>query len=202
MLPPRADSSHHRAPGIIVAAAFASMVCSQAWEQPVIEDFFNESPRGAFSTLFEGCQAQMCACGVPPELLQDEEGNPVPFVALNVQNTDMLDAVIDRPYPEDSGKVGMFINGRNCGRWIEITFLENCNGWEHEAHHDPPGICGVNAYEVDPMTNYNRDGYSGNKAYAVVADSCQEGSYWYGAPFSSRLAERGLRFMADRACNK
>jgi hypothetical protein len=51
-----------------------------------------------------------------------------------------------------------------------------CKG--HDSSADPPDICGANAYKADPMTNYKLDEYSGNKAFAVVADSCQDNNYW------------------------
>jgi hypothetical protein len=78
--------------------------------------------------------------------------------------------------------MGMFQNGKNCGRWVEITFTSNCVGHGHDSHKEPPDICGVNPYEQDVESHYKADGISSHKAYAVVADSCQDNNYWCAKP--------------------
>jgi hypothetical protein len=112
-----------------------------------------------------------CGCGIPPELLEDSDGFPVPYVALNVQNTGILDDALARPLKEGSDFMGMFNNGINCGRWIEITFMENCVGKGNSLVGEPPMVCGANAYNGDPLASFQPDQYTGTKVYAVVADS-------------------------------
>ena len=73
----------------------------------------------------------------------------------------------------------MFYNGKNCGRWIEIEFNEDCLGLGLTTS-SPPEICGVNPFEQSPLDepSYQRDQLSGKKLYAVVADSCQDNNFW------------------------
>eukprot|EP00892_Ulva_mutabilis_P005709 jgi/Ulvmu1/350/UM001_0355.1 len=148
---------------------------------PPITDFESTSKvRDSYSTWFDGCGQQACACGVPPELLRDENGQTVYHVALNVQNTAMLDPHLKRPVPADQiDEMGMWRNGKNCGRWVEITFNEDCLGLGLTASN-PPDVCGVNPFLQNPLSEprYSDDQYSGTKMYAVVADSCQDGNLW------------------------
>jgi hypothetical protein len=155
-------------------------LCSGLQLSPV-SDLASTSARQAYATHFQGCAAESCGCGLPPELLKDGDGNAIPYVALNVQNTGLLDLKLPRPLAKDDSRMGMFNNGKNCGRWVEITLKSNCFGHGHDSYTDPPNICGANAYEEDPASNYRVDDMSGSKAYAVVADSCQDNNYWCAA---------------------
>jgi hypothetical protein len=127
-------------------------------QEAPIKDFTGTETRESLGTWFEACAAASCGCGLPPELLKD-----VPYVALNVQNTGISDDALARPLPAPAGaaQLGMFDNGGNCGRWVEITFLENCVGHGHDAQTDPPSICGVNPYEEDPLVNYEQVSWPG-----------------------------------------
>lgn len=94
------------APGSIAAALLASATAVAATrgmsaaniEQPgrslqsivsqdpaPITDFSSNAPRVSYSSWFDGCGQQACACGIPPELLVDRNGRTIPHVALNVQ---------------------------------------------------------------------------------------------------------------------
>ena len=60
-----------------------------------------------------------------PSKAFDDNGKALPFVALNT-NTE-------------------FDNGSNCGRWIEVTLKENCDGgfnsqWEPCVGRAPPPL--------------------------------------------------------------
>lgn len=131
-----------------------------AVQEPAIDDFQSDTLRSSYGTWFEGCASEGCGCGIPPGLLVDSQGKPVPYVALNVQNTGIRDEKLERPLKDDS-LLGMFANGQNCGRWIEIEFQQNCEGYGADAHIDPPDICGVNPYEEDVMTNFQDDKWTG-----------------------------------------
>jgi hypothetical protein len=145
---------------------------------PPITDFTSSLPRQAFATYFDGCNSEGCGCGVPPELLSDAVGQPVPYVALNVQNTPIDVAKLSRPIPQISPERGMYNNGENCGRWVEIIYRENCVGHGHDVHSSTPIVCGVNALAGNPFANYAKTPLSGTTIYAVVADSCQDNNYW------------------------
>jgi hypothetical protein len=140
------------------------------------------SLRSSFATWFDGCGARACACGVPPHLLVDAAGATIPHVALNVQNTPTSAPHLARPISDalqQQGKVGMYMNGANCGRWVEITLQGDCIGRTTTAS-SPPSVCDVNPLTVDPLQSpyYANDTLTGRTVYAVVADSCHDGSFW------------------------
>lgn len=143
---------------------------------PPIQDFSSVSLlRESYSTWFDGCGQQACGCGVPPELLKDENGKTVYHVALNVQNTAINSPHLQRPVPAaQSDEMGLWENGKNCGRWVEIEFQEDCLGLGLTASN-PPDVCGVNPFFENPLEQpeFKSDGLTGTKMYAVVADSCQ-----------------------------
>ena len=103
----------------------------------------------------------------------------MPYVALNVQNTAVRDEKLPRPLEEGDARMGLYLNGRNCGRWVEITFGPNCVGHGNDAFSEPPLVCGRDALAGDPLVNFEEDALTGMKVYAVVADSCQDNNYWY-----------------------
>lgn len=65
-------------------------------------------------THFDGMGSPFGGCGVPPELAVDDVGTPLPYVALNTNSE--------------------FATGANCGRWVEITLKENCEGAGNTAY--------------------------------------------------------------------
>lgn len=180
---------------------------------PKIGDLLGNITRTAYLTPYSGCNGESCACGVPPELLQDEHGAPLAYAALNIQvrdmvrvtpfdpgdtaggekhefdvsgnnillpmqNTGMGSRQLSRPIRSPSKEMGMFNNGHNCGRWVEITYQDICVGDDSGAASQPPVICGVNAVIGDPRINYSPDSKTGIKAYALVADACADNTYW------------------------
>lgn len=68
----------------------------------------------AHGTYFHGMGSPIGGCGVPPQLAVDDAGTPLPYVALNTNSE--------------------FSNGVNCGRWVEITVKENCEGAGNTAY--------------------------------------------------------------------
>jgi hypothetical protein len=60
-----------------------------------------------FAKIAAGGQA-VSGCGLPPNLMVDDGGKAIPYVALNVG--------------------AEFKGGANCGRWVKITLGENCAG--------------------------------------------------------------------------
>jgi hypothetical protein len=59
-------------------------------------------------TWYDAIGMPISACGVPAEEYKDESGKTLPFGALNTNS--------------------MFENGKNCGRWVEVTVGKNCVG--------------------------------------------------------------------------
>lgn len=151
--------AHH-----VVSITVGALLLSEsaiAEQAPAIDDFHSDDLRMSFGTWFEGCASEGCGCGVPPELLVDSNGKPVPYVALNVQNTGIRDEKLERPLAADSEFLGMYANGQNCGRWIEIEFRANCEGFGSDAHIEPPSICGLNPHEEDLLQNFEEDEWTG-----------------------------------------
>lgn len=137
-----------------------------------IHDMSHENATDPVATIWP-CRA---------ELLKDKKGRPVPYVALNVQNTPIRAEKLPRPLDADDARMGVYHNGANCGRWVEITFGENCVGHGNDAFSQPPIVCGRDANNGDPLVNFEEDSFSGLKVYAVVADACQDNNYWCAAP--------------------
>lgn len=63
-------------------------------------------PYVGHGTLFEAMGTPYGGCGVPLSKAVDDNGTALPFVALNTNS--------------------MFEKGVECGRWVEITLMENC----------------------------------------------------------------------------
>lgn len=117
----------------------------------------------AMATHFDGCGSPYCGCGVPQSLLGTNH-----FLALNVQKTpNDYSTYLKRPI-QDASKVGMFDNGRNCGRWAKVTIGRFCTG----VNSGQPGkpFCEGGQW-VD-------DQFSGASLNFIIADSCQDGNRW------------------------
>ncbi len=116
------------------------------------------------ATYFDGFGFPSGGCGVPQARLE----SPF-FVALNVQHSpNEYGIFLTRPIAEASQK-GAWDNGRNCGRWVQVTLGKTCVG-------------GVNSGE--PSTDfceggtYADDDASGATLNMIVGDSCQDGNKW------------------------
>ena len=95
------------------AAALLLLIhIATARQEPPINDLTGLEPRSTYTTFFAGCYAEGCGCGVPPEILKQTNGKTLPYVALNVQNTGIIDDKLSRPLAEGSPYMGMFYNGR------------------------------------------------------------------------------------------
>lgn len=69
---------------LFIASAEAKRQLVQTQPPPVpIQDFTSGALRESYSTHFDGCGQQACACGIPPELLKDKQGATIFHVALN-----------------------------------------------------------------------------------------------------------------------
>lgn len=111
-----------------------------------------------------------------------------------VQNTGMRRK---RPLSTNGAKgdTGMFDNGRNCGRWIEITLNENCVDGNSAALQKRPVVCGVDASLGNPRVNFAPDSTTGTRIYAIVADSCHDDTYWCGHELACCFACWGSQGM-------
>lgn len=116
------------------------------------------------ATHFERLPAPLGGCGVPEEELDAED-----FVSLNVFHTPDDYGSYPRPLPSPlADKVGRWDNGRNCGRFVQVTLGDRCSGTNDGATGKP--FC-RNGF-------WTRDGFNGATLTMVVADGCADPSAW------------------------
>ncbi len=103
------------------------------------------------ATYFGGLGVPAGGCGLPQYMVDSQN-----FVALNVQNAN----------PSIPGE---FAQGRNCGRWVEVTLTQFCYGPDNSERWNTSN-CEGGFWKEGPLT--------GKKAYFVVTDSCNDGNVW------------------------
>lgn len=135
------------------------------------------------ATWFDGLGQPYGGCGLPQANLDSQD-----FVALNVFNTPNDYAYSTRPVP-DAAKIGMWDNGRNCGRWVEVTMGDNCTGINDGAPNQP--FCRNGSFVSDA--------YNGGVLRMLVADSCGDSNAWCrDDPYHLDLAKASLnRFVKN-----
>ncbi|GAB2831566.1 cellulose binding domain-containing protein [Lentzea nigeriaca] len=116
------------------------------------------------ATHFDGLGAPYGGCGLPQEMLDSQD-----FVALNVYNTPGDYNFYPRPIPpSQAAKIGLWDNGRNCGRFVQVTIGDYCTGTNDGAAGQP--FCRNGSWIAD--------GYNGATLTMVVADSCGDSNAW------------------------
>ena len=136
-------------------------------------------------TYFTGLGQPYGGCGLPQANLDSQD-----FVALNVFNTPGDYAYSTRPIPaSDAGKIGMWNNGLNCGRWVQVSIGDFCTGTNDGAPNEP--FCRNGAWESDA--------YNGDTLTMLVADSCGDSNAWCrDDPYHLDLAQASLnRFQRN-----
>jgi hypothetical protein len=106
------------------------------------------------------------------------------FLALNVQNSPGDYTNLPRPIPAaDASEIGMFDNGLNCGRWVQVTIGNYCTGTNDGAPNEPSCRNG----------SWVSDQFNGATLDFVVADSCDDGNAWCkDDPYHVDLAQASL----------
>ena len=130
--------------------------------------YFGAGPFTGNATHFDGLGLPVGGCGVPQDKLETQN-----FVALNVQNTPGNYSVnFLRPISgEQSALVGAFDNGRNCGRWLQVTIGDYCTGNNDGATNS--SFC--HHAKGEP---WQSDRFNGATLAMLVADSCQDANAW------------------------
>lgn len=116
------------------------------------------------ATHFAGLGSPYGGCGLPQAELETQN-----FVALNVYDTPGDYGYYPRPLPpEHADKIGLWDNGRNCGRWVQVTMGDRCTG----ANDGAPGqaFCRNGSWVADA--------YNGATLTMLVADSCGDSNAW------------------------
>ena len=122
------------------------------------------SPVTGNATWFSGLGGPYGGCGLPQANVDSQN-----FLALNVQNSPGVYTLLPRPIPAaDASEIGMFDNGLNCGRWVQVTIGNYCTGVNDGAQNEP--FCRNGSWISDQ--------YNGAILEMVVADSCDDGNAW------------------------
>jgi hypothetical protein len=116
------------------------------------------------ATYFDGLGQPYGGCGLPQADLDSPD-----FVALNVYNTPGDYSYYPRPIPPSmADKIGLWDNGRNCGRWVRVTIGDYCTGTNDGAPNQP--FCRNGSWVSDS--------YDGATLTMLVADSCGDSNAW------------------------
>jgi hypothetical protein len=131
------------------------------------------------ATWFTGLGSPYGGCGLPQSALDSQN-----FLALNVQNSPGNYSNLPRPISAaNASELGMFDNGLNCGRWVQVTIGNFCTGTNDGAPNEP--FCRNGSFVADQ--------YNGATLDFVVADSCDDGNAWCkDDPFHVDLAQGSL----------
>jgi hypothetical protein len=164
------DVPRRRRTGVWVRVALVTALCAAA------SLLFAQLPAGALtvtgtptpvignSTYFDGLGQPYGGCGMPQANLDSQD-----FVALNVFNTPGDYGAYPRPVPASlADKMGMWDNGLNCGRYVQVTISDYCTGTNDGAPNQ--AFCRNGSYVAD--------GYNGATLTMLVADSCADSNAW------------------------
>jgi hypothetical protein len=146
-----------------------------------------DTPVTGNATYFDALGSPYGGCGLPQATLDTQD-----FVALNVFNTPGDYGSYPRPLPASmAGKIGMWDNGRNCGRWVRVEIGDYCTGVNDGA----PGQAFCRG------GSWTADGYNGAALNMIVADSCGDANAWCrDDPYHLDLAKDSLnRFVKNGA---
>jgi hypothetical protein len=141
----------------------------------IAQDYYS-----GISTHFVNFGDPYGGCGVPFDALENPN-----YVALNAFNTPkMYQPFPTRPPMGDPNKLGMYQDGCNCGRYVEVIMGADCVGAGNggEPNSTP---CGSGTWKDDK--------YSNSKLIMMVADECTDGNAWCrDVPYHLDLATLGL----------
>ncbi|WP_086838776.1 cellulose binding domain-containing protein [Amycolatopsis kentuckyensis] len=151
-----------RRPGVLAVIAVLVVGVSVVW--PWKSGAAPAAPTTGNATHFDALGAPYGGCGLPQDMLDSPD-----FVALNVYNTPGDYGFYPRPIPpSQAAKIGLWDNGRNCGRFVQVTIGEYCTGVNDGAPGQP--FCRNGSWVTD--------GYAGAQLTMVVADSCGDSNAW------------------------
>jgi Cellulose binding domain len=164
--------------GLAALAGAASLLLAQV-PASALDVGGTPSPVTGNATWFSGLGSPYGGCGLPQANLDTQN-----FLALNVQNSPGNYTNLPRPIPAaDASEIGMFDNGLNCGRWVQVTIGNYCTGVNDGAPNEP--FCRNGSWVSDA--------YNGATLDFVVADSCDDGNAWCkDDPYHVDLAQASL----------
>jgi len=135
------------------------------------------------ATYFDALGSPYGGCGLPQAQLDTQN-----FVALNVYHTPGDYNFYPRPLTgADLAKMGIWNNGLNCGRWIQVTVGDYCTGVNDGAPNQ--AFCRNGSWVSDQ--------YNGATLTMQVADSCGDSNAWCrDDPYHLDLAKDSLNRFA------
>ncbi|NUW42559.1 cellulose binding domain-containing protein [Nonomuraea rhodomycinica] len=139
------------------------------------------------ATYFDGLGVPYGGCGLPQADLDSQD-----FVALNVYNTPGDYGFYPRPLTgADLSKAGLWNNGLNCGRYVQVEIGDYCTGTNDGAQNQ--AFCRGGSWVSDA--------YDGAKLTMLVADSCGDSNGWCrDDPYHLDLSKDSLnRFVKNGA---
>jgi hypothetical protein len=174
---------------LVVAAAIAAIIALVLFQLPAnaLDVTGTSTPVTGNATFFSGLGAPYGGCGLPQANLDSQD-----FVALNVFNTPGNYGTFPRPVPPAQASIlGMFDNGLNCGRYVQVTIGDFCTGTNDGAQNQP--FCRNGSFVSDQ--------FNGATLTMEVADSCADSNAWCrDDPFHLDLHQDSLsRFMLNGA---
>jgi Cellulose binding domain len=174
---------------LLAAAAMAAVAALLLFQLPAnaLDVTGTLAPVTGNATFFSGLGSPYGGCGLPQANLDSQD-----FVALNVFNTPGDYGGHQRPVPASSaGILGMFDNGLNCGRFVQVTIGDFCTGTNDGAPSQP--FCRNGSFVGDQ--------FNGATLTMEVADSCADSNAWCrDDPFHLDLHQDSLsRFLLNGA---
>jgi hypothetical protein len=151
---------------VLVAAAVAAIAALLLFQLPAnaLDVTGTPNPVTGNATWFSGLGAPYGGCGLPQANLDSQD-----FVAANVFNTPGDYTMYQRPLPASmASKLGMFDNGMNCGRFVQVTIGNFCTGTNDGAQNQP--FCRNGSWVADK--------YNGATLTMEIADSCADPNAW------------------------
>lgn len=171
---------------VLAALSAAAVVLAAATQLPANATVPEPTtPVTGNSTYFDGLGSPYGGCGLPQSELEIQD-----FVALNVYDTPGDYNFYPRPVT-DPTKVGIWNNGLNCGRWVQVRISDFCTGVNDGAPGQP--FCRNGSWVSDQ--------YNDAVLNMLVADSCGDANAWCrDDPYHLDLAKASLsRFTKDGA---
>lgn len=138
------------------------------------------------ATWFTNLGAPYGGCGLPQDGLETQN-----WLALNVFDTPGDYTFYPRPLTgANASKIGMWDNGRNCGRWVRVTISDYCSGGVNDGARNQ-AFCRGGQWVADK--------YNGATLDMLVADSCGDDNGWCrDDPYHLDLAKDSINtFVKD-----
>ncbi|MFC6086952.1 cellulose binding domain-containing protein [Sphaerisporangium aureirubrum] len=164
--------------GLLVFLCVAALVAAgTAWRAYAVPD--TSAPVTGNSTYFDALGSPYGGCGLPQAQLDSPH-----FVALNVYNTPGDYAFYPRPIPPaQAARIGLWDNGRNCGRFVRVSIGDFCTGVND----------GAAGQAFCRNGSWVSDAYNGATLTMIVADSCGDPNGWCrDDPYHLDLAKNSI----------